>query len=284
MTRLFLAFYLPLLIAYGDSMKWIWDRWMQGEYYSHGPLLPCVAIFVLYNQRARLRKIPADTDLRGWWLLGIGLILRCCGAAQMVDSLSAASLVFTVSGVVVLTLGMGRLRAILPVILLLLFATPMPMDFTGRIAFELKELAVAGAINLGNLLGLGAARHGANIQIPGQTLMLPVADACGGLRSLFALTTLGYCLAFFIGSRSWRRRIVILAVTVPLAVSVNIVRIVGLCFMARDVDIHYAGGNGHTLMNFIAWGVNIGVLLILDTCLEKWVRKKKRVAGQGVKA
>lgn len=281
MTRLLLAFYLPLLIAYGDSMKWIWDRWMQGEYYSHGPLLPMVAGFVLITQRDRFKKIPAQTDLRGWWLLGLGLFLRFCGAAQMVDSLSAASLIFTISGTVMLTLGFGRLKAALPVIMLLLFATPMPMDFTGRIAFELKEVAVDGAVTLGNLLGLGATRHGANIQIPGQSLMLPVADACGGLRSLFALTTLGYCLAFFIGSGAAVRRVTILALAVPLAVSVNIMRIVGLCFMARDVDIHYAGGDGHTLMNFIAWGVNIGVLLVLDSFLEKRARKKPvRVAQE----
>lgn len=274
MRRLFLAFYLPLLIAYGDSLQWIWDRWMQGEYYSHGPLLPFVAAFVIYGLRNRLLAIPAAPDLRGWWLLGTGLVLRACGAAQMVDSLSAASLMFTVSGVVMLTLGVQRLKTVFPVIMLLLFATPMPMDFTGRIAFELKEVAVDGAVTLGNLLGLGAARQGANIQIPGQSLMLPVADACGGLRSLFALTTLGYCLAFFIGSRAWSRRVIILAITVPLAVTVNILRIVGLCFMAREVDIYYAGGDGHTLMNLVAWGLNIGVLLLVDTYLERRARRK----------
>ncbi len=280
MTRLFLGFYLPLMIAYGDSLQWIWDRWMQGEYYSHGPLLPLVAAFVLYSQRLTLQKIEAAPDLRGWWLLGFGLALRFCGAAQMVDSLSAASLLFSISGVVLLTLGVGRLRAVLPVILLLLFATPMPMDFTGRIAFELKEVAVDGAVTVGNALGLGAVRHGANIQIPGQTLMLPVADACGGLRSLFALTTLGYCLAFFIGSRALARRAIILLLAVPLAVSVNILRIVGLCFMGREVDIYYAGGEGHTLMNFIAWGTNIVALLVLDSLLERKVGKKRALVTQ----
>jgi exosortase len=275
MMRVFLAFYLPLLIAYGDTLKWIWDRWMLGDYYSHGPLLPFVAAAVIYLRRKSLAAIPSGPDLRGWWLLAIGLFLRFCGAAQMVDSLSAGSLLFTVSGVVLLTLGFERFKALLPVIALLAFATPMPMDSTGRIAFELKEIAVDGAVAVGNTFGLQAVREGATIRVPGQVEPLLVADACGGLRSLLALTTLGYCLAFFLGSRSWLRRVVILLLTVPVAVMVNILRIVGLCFMAREVDTYYAGRQGHDIMNIVAWVVNIVILLSLDSLLEKRVRNKR---------
>ncbi len=282
MIRLFLAFYLPLMIAYGDTFIWMWDRWMLGDYYSHGPLLPAVAAFVIYSQRHSWAMIEAVPDLRGWWFLAFGLLMRFCGAAQMVDSLSAMSLLFTLTGVVLLTVGAARLRKLLPVILLVVFAMPMPMDLTGRLAFELKEIAIAGAMGLGNALGLGALRVGASIIVPGQSVALPVADACGGLRSLLALTTLGYCLAFFIGSGSAVRRVTILLVTVPVAVMVNVMRIVSLCFIAREVGVHYAGGQGHTIMNGVAWLVNIGILLLLDSKLEKRARiKQKKLADSG---
>src|SRR5690606_6473047 len=200
------AIYLPVAIAYGDTFVWIWDRWMLGDYYSHGPLLPFVAAAALYFRRDEWSAIPARVDLRGWWFLGAGLLLRLVGAAQMVDSISAMSLILTLVGVVYITVGPARLRRLLPVILLLAFATPMPIDLTGHLAFELKEIAVDAAMWTGNALGLGATRVGASVRVPGQLEALPVADACGGLRSLLALTSLGYCLAFFMGTPStWRR-------------------------------------------------------------------------------
>jgi exosortase len=276
MIRLFVAFYVPLMIAYGDTMVWLWDRWWLGEYYSHGPLLPLVAGYVIFRGRDSWQRIEIIPDIRGWWLLGFGLLLRFCGAAQMVDSLSAVSLLFTLPGIVLLTVGMARLRRFLPVILLILFATPMPMGLTASIAFELKEVAITGAIGLGNAFGLEATRHGASIMIPGQTAALPVADACGGLRSLLALTALGYCLAFFIGSADVTRRVTLLLVTVPAAVLVNMLRITGLCFVAKVAGVHYAGGVGHTIMNVVAVLANIAILLALDAWLEKRAKRMRR--------
>ncbi|MCA8955098.1 MAG: exosortase/archaeosortase family protein [Planctomycetes bacterium] len=282
--RLFLACYLPLAIAYGDTWVWIWDRWMQGEYYSHGPLLPIVAVFVVLNQRTRWTEQPATPDRRGWWLLGLGLLLRFAGAAQTVDSLSAASLMPSIAGLVQLTVGWRRLVSLLPVIGLLALATPMPMDLTGRVAFELKEVSIRGALAICEMVDLGVFRHGANIKVPGQAVMLPVADACGGLRSLLALSTLGYCLAFFMGSSSFKRRAVIILLTVPLAAGVNILRIVGLCVMAKRVDVYYAGGTGHTIMNLSAWVVNIGILLLVDSLLERGRPGRRPLVAQEARA
>jgi exosortase/archaeosortase family protein len=77
------------------------------------------------------------------------------------------------------------------------------------------------------------------------------------------------------------RRITILVVTVPVAVMVNVLRIVGLCFMAKHVDVYYAGGTGHTIMNGVSWAVNILVLISLDGFLEKRVRRKRSRAKEG---
>jgi exosortase len=279
MIRMFLAFYLPMIVAYGDTFVWIYDRWMIGDYYSHGPLLPAVGAFVIFTQRHEWGKVEARPDMRGWWFLAFGLFLRFCGAATMVDSLSAASLIFSLTGLVLVTVGFGRLKKILPVILLVGFATPMPMDLTGRVAFELKEIAIQSAMGLGNALGLEGVREGASIKVPGQKLALPIADACGGLRSLLALTTLGYCLAFFIGTANLTRRATILLLTVPVAVMVNVLRIVGLCFMAKHVDVHYAGGTGHSIMNAAAWLLNIAFLLSLDSFLERRIRRGGNAVG-----
>ena len=56
MIRMFCAFYLPLIIAYGDTFLWIYDRWNTVDgYYSHGPLLPAVGA---WNERPRYCEGP----------------------------------------------------------------------------------------------------------------------------------------------------------------------------------------------------------------------------------
>jgi len=277
--RLAVAVFLPLVIAYGDTLKWIWDRWMwEDSYYSHGPILPLLAAFVIYTRYDRIVALPGQVDLRGWWLLGTGLLLRLAGAAVTVDSLSAASLTLSLCGAVWLALGNARLRVLLPVLLLLVFCTPPPLDFTNRIAVELKEVAITAALSLGNALGLGAVRDGANLLVPGQTQALRIADACGGLRSLVALTTLGYALAFFFGSSSPWRRVLLLVAAVPVALAMNILRITGLCFMAKTWGVDYAGRGGlfggHTLMNVAEWVLDLAVLLAIDFAIDRRRRQE----------
>jgi exosortase len=282
--RLALVVFLPVVVAYGDVLKWIWDRWVFREsYYSHGPILPLLAAWVIYTRYDKIVALPAQVDLRAWWLLGAGLFLRLLGAAVTVDSVSAASLTLTLCGVVWLSLGTARLRAVLPVVLLLLFCTPPPMDFTNRIAVELKEIAISASLWLGNGLGLGAVRDGANVLVPGQTEALKVADACGGLRSLVALTTLGYALAFFFGGTSTRRRVWLLAAAMPVALAMNVLRVTGLCFLAKAYGVDYAGEGGllggHTLMNLMEWVLDLGILLAIDFVVDR--RSRAPTGGSG---
>ncbi len=277
--RLLLMIFLPLVIAYGDILKWLWDRWIgAGSYYSHGPLLPLLAAFVIYTRRDQIQALPRRVDPRAWWLLGCGLLLRLVGAAVTVDSLSAASLTLTLCGAVWLALGAVRLRALLPVLLLLLFATPPPLDFTNQIAVEMKEFAIGASLSLGNALGLGAVRNGADLFVPPQTGALEVADACGGLRSLVALTTLGYVLAFFFGGDSIKRRVVLLVAAVPVALLMNILRIVGLCFVARTWGVEFAGRGGHTIMNIAEWVLDLLVLLAIDFGIDRWESSRRQEA------
>ena len=53
------------------------------------------------------------------------------------------------------------------------------------------------------------------------------SEACGGLRSLLAMITLGYCVAFLFGGRSTTRRVLLMLITVPVAVGANVLRISG---------------------------------------------------------
>lgn len=269
MTAL-LAVFLPLALAYAAALQWIWDLWwLEGSYYSHGPLLPLLAAFVAWSWRAQWRAHAAHFDGRGWWLLGPGLFGHLVGAALTIDSLSAASLVLSLPGAAWLALGAARMRELWPVLGLCAFAVPLPLFASGRLAFELKELAVTGGLGLANALGLGGVRQGASLFVPGQSEPLLVEDPCGGLRSLLALTTLAYCFAFLVARGRHLRRVWIMFVAVPLALALNVLRIAFLCFAAKWWGVAAASTSLHDLANAGVWLAALAVLIALDRLLTR---------------
>lgn len=259
------AVFVPLLVAYATTLWWVGERWSAPtQYYAHGWLLPLLGAFVAWSRRATWSKVPAAVDRRALWLLGPGLVLHGAGALLMIDSLSASSLCFTVPGAAWLALGRARLRGLWPVLWLVLFAVPPPIYVEGRVSFLLKEFAVGAGAALANAMGADVARAGSDLRLVGTDEALFVADACGGLRSLLAMVTLGYCIAFFVGAATWRRRIALLFVAVPVAVGANVVRIAALCAMARRFGVPFAEGTGHTLANVLEWFADVAVLLLVD--------------------
>lgn len=264
---------LPLCLAYAVTARWILEHWLLADsYYSHGPLVPVLAIVFVYLRRRRWMGVPAQVDHRGFVLLCVGLLVHLVGAALMVDSLSAASLMLAVPGACWFAAGLPRMRSLWPVVFLLPFALPMPMAVSGDLSFTLKEFAVGGGLGLANALGLGAQRLGAEIAITGTQDRLLVADPCSGLRSLVALTMMGYVVAFFLGPVKGIRPIVLLLVAIPLAIGTNILRIAGICLLAGWKGVHFAAGTGHDLLNAAAWVVNLAVLLLLDAALTRRVK------------
>lgn len=261
---------IPLTLAYLGSLVWIWDMWFFREaYYSHGPLVVLAALWLAYDRRREWARVPSGVDARGWWLLGPALGMHLAGGALTIDSLSAASLVPALAGVVWIGQGAQRLRWFLPILGLLLFAVPTPLVIQSRMAFELKEWAVEGGLVLAQTFGVAAERFGSEVRIPGQSGSLIVADACSGLRSLVALITLGYGIAFFMGSQAGARRWVLLAVAAPVAVVTNAVRIGAICMLASGWGTEFASTTGHDWISGAVWLVDLGILMGLDALLSR---------------
>lgn len=264
------AVFLPLLVAYGAALGWCVDRWnAPTEYFAHCWLVPLVGAAVVWHRRASWATQPRAADARGWWLLGPALLLHLVGASLMIDSWSAASLVLAVPGAALLSLGPRRLRGLWPVVWLVLFAVPTPIYVEGRLAFELKEIAVEGGSWIGNLLGADVVRSGDRLVPTGMDGSLFVADACSGLRSLLAMLTLAYCVAFFTGPARAGRRWTLLFLAAPMAVFANLVRIAALCLLARWFGVPFAEGGGHTVANVVEWLALLMALMGIDRALSR---------------
>jgi len=270
---------LPVLIAYAVTIGWCVDRWnAPTEYFAHCWLVPVVAAFVVWRRRADWRRRPQRWDRAGLWLLVPGLLLHALGAALMIDSWSAASLALSVPGALWFALGRQRLAGMWPVVWLIVFVIPAPIYVEGRLAFVLKEVAVQGGSWIANVVGAEVVRQGDRLQPVGVDGTLYVADACGGLRSLLAMLTLAYCLAFFTGPASLARRALLLLLAAPLAVVANVTRIAALCVMARWAGVPFAEGTGHTIANVVEWLSLVLALLGVDALLARRIGRPAELA------
>lgn len=261
---------VPLLVAYAMALVWCVDRWnAPTEYFTHCWLVPVVGLGVVLHRRKQWSSRPRATDLRGLWLLVPALLLHLVGAALMIDSWSAASLVFAVPGAAWLAFGRERLVGLWPVLWLTMFAVPTPIYVEGRLAFELKEIAVVGGSWIANLFGADVVRQGDRLLPNGIDGSLFVADACSGLRSLLAMLTLAYCLAFFTGPARLGRRLVLLLMAAPIAVLANVCRIAALCLLARWFGVPFAEGTGHSIANVVEWVSLLAILVAVDGVLAR---------------
>ncbi|MEO0481451.1 MAG: exosortase/archaeosortase family protein [Planctomycetota bacterium] len=277
-----LWFFVPFVVSYLHVFSWMWESWHFREgYYEHAPFVVAVAAFVLWQRREVLGEIAARRDARGYLLLGPGLFIHLAGSLLSIDSLSALSLLLTVPGLCWTVFGFRRTKAMAPVLGLLFFIIPMPIVVTGQVVFQLKEFAVDQGITVANWTGLAVERARENLQVPGVDTPLFVANACGGLRSLLSLTTLGYGLAFLMGEQRGPRRWLLLLASAPLAVLMNIVRIAGLCWIARLYGAESASGTGHDVLNGVIWVVDLAALILLDQFLS---RKRRGGSSKGATA
>jgi exosortase/archaeosortase family protein len=96
-----------------------------------------------------------------------------------------------------------------------------------------------------------------------------------------AMLTVAWCLAFFMRSRAWPRRFLLMTVAAPLAIAVNVVRIATLCLLARWFGVGFAEGTGHTLANAAAWIAEVMTLLAFDAWLVRWFAVPAAAAAVG---
>ncbi len=254
---------IGLLIAftYKVTFLWMYERYMGADsYYSHGFLVPFVALFFIYLQKDRLRQAAQESYFPGLFVIGFALLLHTLGTVLYVFSISGISLFFLAIGLSLFLFGIKVSRIIWFPLIFLIFMFPLPQVVIGLVSFPLKIFAAKAGVWLVGLLGIPIYGEGFNIFIPAGHLL--VGNPCSGLRSLIAFLALGSVFAYLTPVSIGKKWILFL-VTIPIALLSNVVRIPililvshywGLEAAAPDTFVHTGSG----LLVFI-----IGFILLL---------------------
>lgn len=247
------------------ALSKVWDS---VDYYSHGYMVPLVALWAASAQRTALRTLPAGRDSRGIALIAVALVLYIVGMGASLVSLAGLSIPLAIAGVVLYLRGAAWLRALSFGIGYLMFMVPVPSAMLTPIIVKLQLFVSVVGVGLLQAAGYAIHREGNVIHLPdGESLF--VAEACSGITSIVTLVPLGVFLAYFTERRQGLR-LLLLATVIPVAMFGNLARV-----MITVVATGYIGAQAATESAFHDW---VGLSTYVMACLVllgigRWIQR-----------
>lgn len=251
--------------AYARTFAVLWRLWSHNDNYSHGFLIPPVALALVWLMRRSLAETPHRPSWAGLPVVAAAALLHIAGIRGDVAMFQSYSFIFLVAGLVWSWFGLGMLRQAWFPIAFLAFAAPTFPVFINQVSFRLKALAAFGSVEIAQGLGVAVARQGMDLIFPSGTMT--IEGACSGLNSLIALMAMGALFAHLGQGAAWRR-VLLFLLAVPVAVAANVVRITSLCIYAALTDTDRATGLFHDVGGFVLYGFALVALLIVKRVLR----------------
>jgi exosortase len=241
--------------------------WWDDPGASHGILIPPVALYIAWLRRDLTLAEPAFADLRGLWLTLCACLMLLVGILGAEYFLSRASFVLLLAGLIWTFWGVRRFRTLLFPLVLLLTMIPLPQVTYNTLAAPLQLMASSVATRLVQALGIAVYQDGNVIHLAG--ISLGVAEACSGLRSLSSLVTAALMVGFLQCTRI-RTRVLLVALSIPVAIGMNVVRVTGTALIA-EYNQQYALGYYHSFSGWLVFLVGFGVVALAAKLLHAWM-------------
>jgi exosortase len=212
------------LWAYWPTLVWMESQWRNEPDYSHGYLVLPLALLLLYFRRDSFPALLPGIGWGGLVLLLFAIGMRIVGRIAYMDFLDGWTLVPWLAGFVWLLGGYRLLRWAWPAVLFLVLLTPLPYQAESLLSFKLQGVATLLSSMALQTMGFVAVPEGNTIWIG--DYQMRVEEACSGLRILVGMMAMGF---FFmvLSDRCWIDRLVILVCCIPIAIAVNVLRVIG---------------------------------------------------------
>jgi exosortase len=193
------------------------------EEYNHIFIVPLVSLYLVWVRRMRLRHCKPSGRIIGPVLIAIGWLIGSFGFYRGVQSFLHGGAVLVVLGCMFSVLGKNVLFRFFPAILVLVFLVPVPQRMRLAIAVPLQNWTAAISGKVLEICGVLTADVSGNaLNINGHPVT--VAEACNGLRMVFALILVCFAFCFALPLRNYVRVLILLAS--PLAaIFCNVLRV-----------------------------------------------------------
>jgi len=258
-------------LTFREGLQHMASKWNADEY-SHGYMLPFVALFLVWQRSSILRQIPF---IGSWWgvvLVGFGLFTFVAGELGTIYTVVQYAFLITLGGLLLSFLGWRAFRVILPAYILLFFMVPLPNFLYENLSAQLQLVSSQLGVWVVRLFGISVHLEGNVIDLG--NYQLQVVDACSGLRYLFPLTALGFIAAVIFKGAFWKKAILFLS-TIPITILMNSFRIGVIGVLVEYWGIEMAEGFLHDFEGWIIF-MACGAILVLEMWVLSRVGKDRR--------
>jgi exosortase len=249
------------------------------EEYTHILLVLPIVAAVIFLDRHLFK--PSQIHGRGW---GVALGLIAAAAAALAKwgsgfqpdgrlSLAMLALVVWCAGAFVLCFGADIARAFLFPLAFLLWMVPIPSFMLAGIITFLQRWSAFAAQLMFTAVGVPVSQDGFLLTIPGLTV--EVAKECSSIRSSLMLVVTTMVLAQ-LELRSFWRKLLVVAVALPLSVAKNGLRIFTIAMLGTRVDPAYLTGSFHHHGGVVFLLIALVVIFLLIWVLRKGEQRAAR--------
>ncbi|MEZ5363175.1 MAG: exosortase [Bryobacterales bacterium] len=256
---------------YWDVVSEMANVWWTDPAYSHGLLIPPLALYIAYIQKDYILAAPVRPSASGLWLTAFGCVVLVVGKLGAEFFLTRQSLVIILAGMVLTYWGWERLWRVAFPLVLLATMVPLPTIVYNKLAAPLQLFSSWVASETLDAMGVPVFRDGNVMHLP--EISLGVAEACSGLRSLSSLTVLSLVVGFFVLATAWGKALLFF-LSFPAAIAINVVRVTATALMARE-DPRLAEGFFHSFSGWIVFLVGFALLYAVATGISYLERPGK---------
>ncbi|VAW74833.1 Eight transmembrane protein EpsH / EpsI protein [hydrothermal vent metagenome] len=265
------AIFLTGFIYY-DGLLYLVQTWNNKEEYSHGFMIPAIALFFVWQKKDKLEQIPFEGSLAGVFVLLFGIGLFFLGELSTLYIIIQYSFLVAFYGLVLTWIGWRGVKIIWAPLLLLAFMIPLPGFLYNGLSAQLQLISSDLGVWVIRLFGISVYLEGNVIDLG--TFKLQVVEACSGLRYLFPLMTLGFIIAYVYQAAFWKKAVVFLS-AIPITVFMNSFRIGAIGVMVEYWGQSMAEGFLHDFEGWFVFMACLGVLLLEMLLLSKIGRDRK---------
>jgi exosortase A len=276
-AALWLLLFGVLLFSQWSAALGMAEIWWRSDTYAHAMLVPPIAVWLVWRDRAALALLEPHPFWPGLLLLVLALLVSLFGQLAEINVLQHFAVVLSLQAFTLSLFGTAVTRRLAFPLLFLLFAPPFGEALTEPMMVMTADFTVAAL----RLSGIPVFREGLQFVIPSGNWS--VVEACSGVRYLVASVMVGTLFAY-LNFGSWTKRLMFIGVALLVPVVANWLRAYLIVMLGHHSGNTLAVGADHLFYGWVFFGIVMLIMFSIGARFADPARPQPTTAGTMVRA